>query len=138
MKNAVTSVLCRTASSAGRRRDLYDVAGGKFHLTGISNGGLSAFRAAIDRPERFHTLTVLPGFPPASGDMGRLDRLVGLHITMLVGGRDTRWVERMEAAAIELGRLSAEVHFEVVPGAGHVIRSLAGADNARLFDLIER
>ncbi len=67
-----------------RLGEVYDVAGGKFHLTGISNGGLSAFRAAIDRPELVHTLTVLPGFPPAEADMARLGRLVGIHITMLV------------------------------------------------------
>ena len=119
-------------------RGLFRVAGGKFHLTGIGSGGLSAFRAAIDRPELFHSLTVLPGFPPVQADMARLARLVGLRITMLVGGRDTHAIERMEATAVELERLGAEVHYEVVPGAGHVIRSLAGADNARLFDLIER
>jgi predicted esterase len=116
----------------------YDVAGGKFHLTGISNGGLSAFRAAIDRPELFHSLTVLPGFPPAPEDMARLDRLLGIHITMVVGARDRQWIDRMEAAADELARLGADVQYVMVPEAGHVIRSLAGTGSARLFNLIEK
>ena len=120
-----------------RLRDLYRVAGGKFHLTGISNGGLSAFRAAIDRPELGHSLTVLPGFPSDQADMAHLGRLVGIHITMLVGARDRRWIDRMEATADELARLGADVQYVIVPEAGHVIRSLAGAGSARLFNLIE-
>jgi hypothetical protein len=33
----------------------------------------------------------------------------------------------MAATADELTRLGGDVHYDVVPGAGHVIRSLAGA-----------
>ncbi len=117
---------------------LFPVDGGKVHLTGISNSGLSAFRAAIDRPELFHSLTVLPGFPPDQADMARLARLVGIHITMLVRARDTQWIDRMEAAAVELARLGADVQYVIVPEAGHVIRSVAGAGSARLFNLIEK
>lgn len=116
----------------------YNVAGGKFHIAGISNGGLSAFRAALDQPKRFHTLTVLPGFPPEQGDAGLLAGLADITITMFAGETDTGWVTRMDAATASLRGAGADVHFEVIAGAGHLVRSLSGADNARMFDLMER
>ena len=116
----------------------YNVAGGKFHLTGIFNGGLSAFRAALDRPDLFHTLTVLPGFPPAPGDEALIAGLAGITITMFAGETDTGWVTRMDKAAASMRAAGLDVHYEVVLGAGHVVRALAGADNARMLDLIER
>ena len=41
----------------------YPDQGGQFHLGGISNGGISAFTAALDHPDIFLSITVLPGFP---------------------------------------------------------------------------
>jgi poly(3-hydroxybutyrate) depolymerase len=38
--------------------------GGKAHLAGVSNGGLSAYRVITEFPGRFLSLTVLPGIPP--------------------------------------------------------------------------
>jgi len=37
--------------------------GGKVHLAGVSNGGLSAYRVITENPGRFLSLTVLPGVP---------------------------------------------------------------------------
>ena len=110
----------------------YAVDAADIHVGGISNGGLSAFVAALANPKRFRSLTVLPGFP---FDGAALVDLAGMRITMFVGERDTRWRTRMDAAAASLRTLGADVHYEVVPGAGHVIRSLSPA---RLFDLMER
>ena len=42
----------------------YPPEGGRFHVGGISNGGLSSFRVAVESPERFASLVVLPGFAP--------------------------------------------------------------------------
>ncbi len=38
--------------------------GGKGHLAGVSYGGLSAYRVITEYPDRFLSLTVLPGVPP--------------------------------------------------------------------------
>lgn len=43
--------------------DRYPVAGDQFHVGGISNGGISAFTAALDHPDLFLSITVMPGFP---------------------------------------------------------------------------
>ena len=42
-------------------RATYRIAGGKLDLVGVSNGGLSAFAAALDNPDAFKTITVVPG-----------------------------------------------------------------------------
>ena len=110
----------------------YAVDAADIHVSGISNGGLSAFVAALANPERFRSITVLPGFP---FDGAALGDLAGLRITMFVGERDASWRIRMDGAAAALRAFGADVHYEVVPGAGHVIRSLSPA---RLFDLMER
>ncbi|MFQ5426880.1 MAG: hypothetical protein ACE5EV_07350, partial [Gaiellales bacterium] len=65
---------------------LYPPEGGRMHVAGISNGGLSSFRAAIDNPDLFSSLLVLPGFPPDESDYEHLDRLAGsVPVTMYVG-----------------------------------------------------
>jgi predicted peptidase len=107
-----------------------------FHVTGISNGGLSGFRVALDYPERFLSLMALPGFPPGEGDLDTLDRLDGMAINMFVGEFDQFWRERMVDTSEELARLGQPVHFEVLPGEGHVMRAIARAGAARLFDLL--
>jgi predicted peptidase len=108
--------------------------GPKHHVAGISNGGISAFRVALDFPGRFQSLTAIPGFPHQAG----LEKLVGLKVTMFVGELDTRWIPPMEKAANELKSFGGDVHFEIVAGAINFIRELAATENERLFDLIER
>ena len=44
--------------------------GGYYHLAGISNGGLSAFKVANENPELFRSLLVLPGHPPDGESSG--------------------------------------------------------------------
>ena len=119
-------------------RTTYRVAGGKIHLTGVSNGGLSAFAAAIDNPHAFQTLTVIPGYPPSREDFAALDRLDGVRINMFVGGNDGGWLDSMATTQAELERLGLDSSYEVVPAEGHFVRSLTGANSARLFDQIQR
>ena len=110
---------------------------GPFHVAGISNGGLSAFRVALANPDLFQSITVLPGFPPSEAEFGQLGRLHGLTINMFVGERDTGWRDNMEVAAREFERLGLDTHFEVLPNEGHVLQTIAGARATRLFDRIE-
>lgn len=113
----------------------YQPEGGKFHLAGISNGGISAFRIAGLYPERFYSLIVLPGFPQTAEDFERLQNLVDIPVAMYVGEEDTIWVDEMTEVEEELMRLGGEVSLEIVPGQGHVIQTLEGDT---LFDFFER
>jgi pimeloyl-ACP methyl ester carboxylesterase len=112
----------------------YHPQGGKFHAAGISNGGISAFRVALNEPQRVHSLLVLPSFPRGEADFQRLDELIDIPVAMFVGEHDTTWIPSMEAAAKALTDLGGMASLEIVPGEGHVIQSLTGA---QLFDLLE-
>ena len=112
---------------------IYPPEGGKLHVAGVSNGGISAFRIATMMPERFASLTAVPGFPQSS-DYDKLDTLTHIPITLYVGENDTSWVERMAATEAELQRLGGQVSLTIVPNEGHVIQSLTGAD---LYDVLD-
>ena len=114
---------------------LYRPEGGKYHVGGVSNGGISAFRVALNDVEQVHSITVLPGFPRSDGDKQRLETLTGIPVAMFVGEQDTSWVERMEATAQALDDQGEQVSLDIVAGEGHVIQSLTGGE--ALFDLLE-
>ena len=117
-----------------RIETMYKPEGGKFHVGGISNGGISSFRVAIIAPNQFHTLLALPGFPRGS-DFEQLDKLRGMPVTMFVGEGDTAWVEHMIDTEAALTELDTAVSLEIIAGEGHVIQSLRGGK--RLYDLLE-
>lgn len=107
---------------------LIDHVGGQYKtlgtpaLAGISNGGRSAFRLALDHPSRFSSLTVLPGMPPTEEDFDRLDQLASMPLSMFVGGEDRGWLERMQRVQKALPHAS----LTVIEGEGHTPRSLTG------------
>jgi pimeloyl-ACP methyl ester carboxylesterase len=109
------------------------VEGDRFHLAGISNGGISAFRIAIQQPELFHSMVVLPGFP-ADQDFSKLDRLLGMPVTMYVGELDSEWVQEMSETQRELERLQVNSTLKIVPGNGHFINGVSGE---QIFDILE-
>ena len=113
----------------------YRPEGGKVHIAGISNGGISSFRIAGQNPELFHSVLALPGFPQTDEDRVNLERLAAIPVAMFVGGNDTSWIEPMQAAADSLTGQGGDVLFEIVPGEDHVIESLSGGK--RLFELLE-
>jgi pimeloyl-ACP methyl ester carboxylesterase len=108
-----------------------------FHVAGVSNGGLSAFRVALAQPAEFQSLTVLPGFPPNQAGMDNLASLDGIAINMFVGARDANWRRSMAQTVAELERLGQTPHFEILPGEGHVLRGIAGQGASRIFDLLQ-
>ncbi len=116
----------------------YGVAGGKFDLAGVSNGGLSAFKVAVDNPDQFRSLTVIPGFPPSREVFGQLERLAGLTVSMFVGERDSGWLEPMTSTAEALRTAGTDVYMEVIPDNGHFVTDLSGPAAARIFDQIQR
>jgi predicted peptidase len=112
---------------------LYPPEGGKFHLAGISNGGISAFRLAVNQPDKFRSILVVPGFP-RDGDFQKLGNLMDIPVAMFVGERDTSWHQAMIDTEEELSRLNIPVTLEVVSGERHVIQGIGGED---FFELLE-
>lgn len=106
--------------------------GGRPHLAGISNGGISAFRIAADSPDDYASITVFPGFPRSSDDVDALSDLTDIPITMFVGETDGVWVDQAEDTVARLTELGGDITYEVVPGAGHVLPSLW--QGTRLWD----
>ncbi len=110
--------------------------GGKAHLAGVSNGGKSAFRIATEYPGRFHSLTVLPGFPPddrATLGLRSLNQLPG-GVAMYVGEDDPKWLQPMRETKQRLDAYGITTTLEVWPANGHVLNIKA----VELFDVLDR
>lgn len=117
----------------GILREQLPVEGNSFHLAGVSNGGISAFRIATQIPELFRSLVVLPGFPSGE-DFSELENLRGLPVAMFVGEFDSTWVQEMDKTQQELIRLEVNSSLEIVPGDGHFISGLSGEQIFNLLD----
>jgi len=91
----------------------------KYFLLGVSNGGNSSFRVATMYPERFHSITVMPGWPKPA-DENRLENIVDIPVNFVVGENDERWRKKSEKFAETLTKMSADVSFEIVPLEGHM------------------
>jgi len=114
--------------------DRYKPEGDRYHLAGLSNGGVSAFRLAIDQPGLFHSLLAFPGFPRERDDFARLGRLRAVPIRMIAGQHDNGWVEPMRNADRRLRGLGADVTLQVEPGEGHILGTV---DGQRIFNILE-
>lgn len=115
----------------------HKLAGGKFHVAGRSNGGISAFRVAIAHPGYFQSVTVYPGFL-MDEDMERAERLKGIPVKMAVGQLDGEWLEAGREQSAQLKAKGVSVWLQVEAGCNHGIESFTGAGEARLFDLVEK
>lgn len=111
-----------------------DAEGGKVHLGGMSNGGLSAFHIAARMPGAFHSLLAFPGYP-RQGDRAAFENLVDVPVRMWVGGDDTSWVKNMESTAENFRTLGGDVELFVLPGEPHVLQSTA--DGVAFFDQLD-
>ena len=111
----------------------YKIRGGKFHIAGISNGGLSSFHIAASYPKYFWSVTGLPGYLLNATDE-RVSALQGLCLNMHVGQLDAQWLDTMQAQAAAFRAKGMKVRFTIERGQGHVMTTLEGAGAARLFD----
>jgi pimeloyl-ACP methyl ester carboxylesterase len=114
----------------------YKVEGEKFHVVGVSNGGLSAFRVALDTPERYRSVTVLSGYPPYMSEIESLEPLRDLPIAMFVGEDDTPWRQKMDELKARFDAMGKDVFYRVVAGNGHEITDLAGDNAEQIFERI--
>jgi len=111
----------------------YKIRGGKFHIAGISNGGLSSFHIAASYPKYFWSVTGFPGYLLDATDE-RVSALQEMCLNMHVGQLDAQWLDTMQAQAAAFRAKGMKVRFTVEKGQGHVMTTLEGPGAARLFD----
>jgi predicted peptidase len=111
----------------------YKIRGRKFHIAGISNGGLSAFHIAASYPQYFWSVTGFPGYLQDATDQ-RVGALKGMCLNMYVGEFDQGWLNTMREQAQKFRAEGMLVRFSIEKGQGHVMTTLEGAGAARLFD----
>ena len=104
----------------------------KFHIAGVSNGGLSAFHVAALYPQYFWSVTGLPGYLPDANPT-RVRALAKMCINMYAGEMDTAWLEAEKEQAAQFRAQGFIVEFSEEKGQGHVMRTLEGPGAARLF-----
>jgi len=114
----------------------YNVLDKKFHIAGVSNGGISAFHIAAMYPQYFWSVTGLPGFLPQATPQ-RVKALSSLCVNMYAGELDPDWAQEEAAQAEGFRKAGMKVEIAVEKGQGHVMRTLTGAGAARLFDQFE-
>jgi poly(3-hydroxybutyrate) depolymerase len=114
----------------------YKIRDNKFHIAGISNGGISAFHLAASHPKYFWSVTGFPGYLP-DATPARVGALSKMCINMFVGEQDSGWVEDMRAQSEDFRKKGLSARFTIEKGQGHVMSTLQGDGSARLFDLFE-
>ena len=114
----------------------YRPPGGKMHVAGHSNGGLSAFHVAALYPSYFRTLTGYPGLLDDK-DPRRAAALKPLCIFMHVGDQDSGWLSAMQDQAESMGRSGYDVTFTVEKNQIHRLNAPEIDLSRRLFDQLE-
>ncbi len=109
----------------------------KFHIAGVSNGGLSAFHIAASYPQYFWSVTGIPGYL-LEANPARVRALAKMCINMYAGEMDTDWLESEKAQAAQFRAQGFVVEFSEEKGQGHVMRTLEGPGAARLFKQFEQ
>jgi len=104
----------------------------KFHIAGVSNGGLSAFHIASLYPQYFWSVTGLPGFldDPSPEHLRALSKMC---IYMYAGEMDASWLRSEEQQAAKFRSQGYKVEFSEEKGERHVMRTLDGNGALRLF-----
>src|ERR1700720_1809090 len=106
----------------------------KFHIAGVSNGGIAALHVAAENPQYFLSVTAFPGYMWQPGS-ARLERISKMCVFMYVGEHDLyRWHNEMKKEAEYLRARGTVARYTVEPGQPHRLDTLAGDNAARLFD----
>ena len=113
----------------------YKVQGGRLHVAGFSNGGISAFHVASLYPKYFWSVTGIPGILNDATE-AKVEALKPMCIYMDVGGLDTDWRDAMEQQSEMFKRKGYTVQFHVEENQNHVL-SLGPDGIKRLFDHLD-
>lgn len=110
--------------------------GNRYHVAGISNGGLSAFRFAVQNAARVRSVVVFPGSCPTKQDLDGLGKLKGSPVRLFVGSDDgLNWQDAAREVEARCRQEGVDVELTVVPTESHIIRSLTGD---KLLDVLEK
>ena len=115
----------------------YKPAGGKLHVAGHSNGGLSAWHVAAQHPSYFRTVTGYPGLLDGEPNLARIQALKPLCLFMHVGDQDAGWLSAMQRQADNLARQGYRIKYTVEKNPVHRLRASEINLSPRLFDQIE-
>src|SRR5438874_1019289 len=115
----------------------YRIRDGKFHIAGVSNGGIAALHVAAANPQYFLSVTAFPGYlwepTPA-----KLQAISKMCVFMYVGENDEyRWHNEMQSEVAFLRAKGTVARYTVEKGQPHRLDTLAGANAGRLFDGFE-
>lgn len=114
----------------------YKVRDGKFHVTGFSNGGISAFLIAAMNPQYFSSVLTIAGYV-GGGTEPEYAALRDMCIVMIAGERDRDWAALAQRDVETLRAMGRNPYLEIVPRQGHIPKRYTGKKAAKLFDLIE-
>lgn len=105
--------------------------GGRYHVAGASNGGRSALNFALELPGRTASVAGFPGaWINAPAEAETTERLKGIPIRLWVGSDDSvEWLDATKAMDEFAARAKGAINVKttVIPGQGHIIRSLTAA-----------
>jgi predicted esterase len=115
----------------------YRIRDNKFHIAGVSNGGIAALHVAAANPQYFLSVTAFPGYmwePSAA----KLQAISKVCVFMYVGENDPyMWHGEMKKEAEYLRSKGTVARYSVEKDQPHRLESLAGANAGRLFDGFE-
>jgi len=115
----------------------YKIQNDKFHIAGVSNGGIAALHVAAANPQYFLSVTAFPGYmwePSAA----KLQAISKMCVFMYVGELDPyMWHGEMKKEAEFLRSKGTVARYSVETGQPHRLETLAGANAGRLFDGFE-
>src|SRR6516162_1991410 len=100
----------------------YKIRDNKFHIAGMSNGGISAFYIATSYPRYFLSVTGFPGYLP-DATVQRVAAIAKMCINMHVGELDSGWLEDMQQQASQFRASGMTVRMTVEKAQSHVIRT---------------
>jgi predicted esterase len=115
----------------------YKIKDEKFHIAGVSNGGIAAMHVAALNPQYFLSVTAFPGYmwQPSAAKVMAISKMC---VFLYVGENDPyMWHSEMKREAAYLSAHGTVARYSVEAGEPHRIETLAGAGAARLFDGFE-
>jgi predicted esterase len=115
----------------------YKIQDGKFHIAGVSNGGIAALHVAAANPQYFLSVTAFPGYmwEPSPA---KLEAISKMCVFMYVGENDPyKWHNEMKKEVYFLRFNGALARYSLEEGQPHRLETLAGANAGRLFDGFE-
>jgi poly(3-hydroxybutyrate) depolymerase len=115
----------------------YNIRDRKFHIAGVSNGGIAALHVAAENPDYFLSVTAFPGYM-WQPNTAKLQAISKLCVFMYVGEFDPyMWHNEMHRETEFLLGKGTKARFMVEKGQPHRIETLTGAQAGRLFDGFE-